>query len=403
MDKRLKKLAWLSATGLVATGLAMHAMAQDMEPIRIGVPTPLSGPFSVLGEQVKTAIEFAADEINAKGGIDGRQVDVRFADSEAKPDAARKQAEQLALSGYNLLIGPISSGVSLALAPMLERWDALYVISSPKSTKLTGDACEARMFRVAQNDAFDLAAVKGWMESIDEAKWVAMGSDMAWGRDAVEGFEKALGDLGGKTVTDLFPAYGETDFAPYIQQIRDSGADHVFVAVSGGDAINFLRQAHQFGLQKSVTLSGIGYNYDVVIGAVDDNAEGIWGAVNYSPSLDTPENAKFVEAWRAAHDGTDPTDYHGGVYTAISTLFQAIDKADSSKPADVAKALEGGTFDTVFGKLTMRAEDHQMAMPNYFGEVVMEDGKARNVIRYSLTADQAPPVDPACTKGNAWN
>lgn len=398
-----KVLAGVAAAVLGCSAFVFPAGAQGRDPVRIGVPTALSGPFSVLGEQVKRSITFAVDEWNAKGGINGRKIEVRFADTEAKPDVGRKQAEQLALAGYNLLIGPISSGESLAIGPLLERWDAVYVVSSPKSTKITGDSCQARMFRVAQDDGSDIAAVKGWLQSRKEKKWVAVGTDIAWGHDAVESFEKAMQQLGGKVVKSLFPARGATDFASYIQQIKEAAPEGVFVAVSGGDAINFINQAKQFGLLNNVTMAGVGYNYDVIVDAAGANANGIWGTINYSATVDTPANQAFVTAWKAAHKGAAPTDYDGQVYAAVSTLLQAVKKGGSSKPADVARELERGTFETPLGMLKMRAEDHQMIMPNYFGRVSMVDGKARNAVMMTLPAEAAtPPADPACKNGNRW-
>src|SRR5487761_2531332 len=96
------------------------------EPIRIGVPTALTGPYTDLGNQVKRAITFAADGANAAGGVDGRMVEVRYLDTEAKADVARQQGEKLALGGYNLLMSAIASGEALAIGPQLARWNALY-------------------------------------------------------------------------------------------------------------------------------------------------------------------------------------------------------------------------------------------------------------------------------------
>ena len=105
--------------------LAGPAVSQEV--IKIGVPTALTGTYAGLGNEAVRAVQFAAEEANAKGGIDGRKVEIKILDTEAKPDVARKQAEKLALDGYKILTGTIASGEGLAMAPMLERWDAIYV------------------------------------------------------------------------------------------------------------------------------------------------------------------------------------------------------------------------------------------------------------------------------------
>src|SRR5208337_3860230 len=100
------------------------------------------------------------DEANAAGGVDGRQVQARFLDTESKVDVARQQGEKLALGGYNLLASANSSGETLALAPMLERWDAIYMASGAKADAITGSSCTARMFRANRPDSSDAAVLQ---------------------------------------------------------------------------------------------------------------------------------------------------------------------------------------------------------------------------------------------------
>src|SRR6185369_3645570 len=157
----------LAAATAIGSGAAI---AQSGEPVRIGLPTALSGPYAGLGAEAKRAVEFAVAEANAKGGVQGRKVELKVLDTEAKPDVARKQAERLALDGYKILVGTIASGEGLAMAPMLDRWDALYVSTINKSNKLTGDSCVPRMFRVNHSDAQDAAVVKPWLATRKEGE-----------------------------------------------------------------------------------------------------------------------------------------------------------------------------------------------------------------------------------------
>lgn len=395
---RILSVLATSTTLTLACGvLAPSAHAQSKETIKIGVPTALSGPYGVLAAEVKRSVDFAAEQANAKGGIDGRKVEVRYVDSEAKPDVARKQAEKLALDGFNILTGTISSGEGLAMGPMLDRWDAIYVSTFSKSTKLTGDSCQSRLFRVNQSDPFDIAVVKPWIGARKEKKWMSLGADNAWGRDAGKSFREMATANGKEVVADVYSALGTSDYAPFIQQMKAAAPDGIFVALSGRDAINFVNQAKQFGLLDNVVVAGISLNLDSVIKAVGPAIKGVWGNMNYSATIDTPQNKEFVAAWRKMYNGDEPTDLEGENYVGMQVILQAIEQAKSSKPADVAKVLSGGTFDTVFGKATIRAEDHQMVLPNYFGQVAEKDGKLRNVVSLTMSPSEAtPPVDPAC-------
>ncbi|QRG09031.1 ABC transporter substrate-binding protein [Xanthobacter dioxanivorans] len=386
-----KSLAILLA---LAAGAAPAQAAPD--PLRIGVPTSRTGALAVLGDQVVRAIEFAAERANAAGGVDGHKVEVRVADDEGNPDAGRRAGEKLSLEGYRILIGTISSAVGLALSTQLNRWDAIYVSVVNKSPKITGDSCSRRMFRANHSDDMDFAIVAPWLKDQKEQTWAIIAADYLWGRGSGSAFKTTAERLGRTVKLELFPPLGTTDYAPYITQLRDSGAQGLWVALAGSDAINFAKQAKQFGLTDKVVMFGHNFVTPSSIKAVGKDAIGIWGNLGYAPDIPTPVNADFVAAWRAKFQ-TDPTDYEGEAYAGMQAIFSAVTKAKSVAPLEVAKALEGLTVSTVFGDVTMRAADHQMELPNYIGRVSETDGKV--AIKTLLTFDAAtatPPPSPAC-------
>ena len=174
----------LASAAAGVLGLAAAHPADAKDPIKIGVPTALTGTYADLGDQAKRAVMFAMDEANAAGGVDSRQVEAKFLDTEAKPDLARQQGEKLALDGYNLLTGAIASGEGLAIGPMLERWNAIYVSTINKANALTGASCQPLMFRVNRPDASDAAVVQPWLKTRKEAKWAIMAADISWGHDS---------------------------------------------------------------------------------------------------------------------------------------------------------------------------------------------------------------------------
>ena len=396
-DNKLFTTAAIAALVAAAQFAAPASHAETDKPLKIGVPTAMSGPYGVLLNEVKRSVEFAAAQANAKGGVDGHKVLIQYMDTEAKPEAARRQAEKLALDGYNILIGAITSGEGLAMAPMLERWNAVYVNTFAKSTKLTGDSCSPRLFRANQSDPFDMAVVKPWLDTRKEKKWAVIGADVVWGREVSENFEEAAAADGRQVSAPLFSPLGTTDFAPFIQQIKSGQPEGVFVTLSGRDSINFLSQAAQFGLLDKVVMAGVSINLESNLKAVGAAMKGVWGNINYSASIDTPQNRQFVADWAKMYNGDTPTDLEGENYVGMQVILEAVEKAHSVKPADVARALSGGTFDTVFGNVLIRAEDHQMVLPNYFGVVEETNGTLHNIVKLTVAADKAtPPADPAC-------
>ncbi len=391
----IKRLIGLGA-GVTAV-LAAQAPVLAQDTIKIGVPTAMSGTYADLGNQAKRAVEFAVQEVNAKGGIGGRKVEYKVLDTEAKPEVARKQAEKLALEGYRILTGTIASGEGLAMAPMLERWDAIYVVTINKADKLTGDSCVPRVFRVNHQDAQDAAVVRPWLGTRKETKWAIVAADIAWGRNSGQSFAAAAKAHNKEIVGEFYSPFGTNDFAPYIQQVKNSGAQGVWIALAGRDAINFATQAKQFGLLDNTFVAGVSFVTDNTVKALGDTSKGIWGIINYSSSLDTPDNKRFVEAWKKVYNGDEPTNFEGETYIGMQVIFQSIARAKSSKPIDIARVMHGGTFDTLFGKQVIRAEDHQMVAPNYFGYIGDQGGKLRPIITTTFSADQAsPPPNGEC-------
>lgn len=392
---RRSRVLRISAVAL-AVGLSTGALAAK-DPIQIGIPTSLTGPYSQLGEEVKQVVEFAVKEANAAGGVDGREVKVRFLDTEGKPDVARQQAEKLARDGYNIMGATIASSEVLAIGPMLSRWNAVYVATITKANDITGAQCQKRLFRVNRPDYSDGAVVKPWLATQPQAKWAIVGADYAWGRGSGETFKKAAAATGKTVVSENYPPLGANDYAAYIQKVADSGAEGLWLALAGRDAMTFARQAKQFGLFEKVNTSGVSFATDGTVGVLGDVYKGVQDIINYSAMLDTPGNKKFVADFGAAYSGAYPTNFQGETYVGMQVIFQAVTKAGSVKPADVATAMEGTTFQTILGSQLMRKEDHQLVGANYSGVIEEVNGRLRPVIKFTVPAEEATPgPDPAC-------
>ena len=381
----------------IATGLVGSQAALANDPLRIGIPTSLTGPYVELGAEAKRGAEFAANEANAKGGVDGRKVELEYADTEGNPDAGRRAAEKLVRSGYRLLTGTISSAVGLAIGGQMEKWDALYISSINKSDRLTGEACNARVFRANHSDSMDMALIGPWLKSRPEREWGVMAADYAWGHDSADAFT-ASAIAAGKTIKiRLFAPLGTKDYAPYIQQIKDAGVGALWVAEAGRDAVNFGIQAKQFKLFDSVFAVSQSFAVPSTIKGMGDLADGVWGIINYTSTLNTPGNKAFVAEWVKVY-GKEPGNFEAETYVTMKALFAAVEKAHSVEPDAVAKALSDISFDVPFyGNVTMRAADHQLMLPNYIGRVARVDGELKPVVEVTVDAAHAiAPPSLAC-------
>jgi branched-chain amino acid transport system substrate-binding protein len=384
----------LAALALCTT-LPLAAMAQAKDPVRVGLVSSKSGVFAQQGEEVIRAVQFAIEEANARGGVDGRKVEVAEADDEGTPDAGRRVAEKLARDGYNLLIGAIPSSISLALAPNLERWDAAYFVVASKSDKITGDTCKARVFRTNHSDAMDIAMIGEWAKGFKEKTYASLAADYVWGRDSAESFARSVMAQGKDVKLQLYAPLGTKDFSPFIAQLKEAKVDAIWVAETGRDAIAFVKQAQEFGLIPKTKLIGHALILNFMINATDKSLEGTPGTTGYTPDLDNPRNKAFVASWKAKFNRL-PTDNEGQAYNGVQVMFEGVRKAGSARPADVSKALPGATIDSIYGPVTMRSADNQLVLPNFVGRAKVVDGVLRPVIEQTFAPALMPAASPLC-------
>ena len=390
----MNKSTLLLAGAALATTLPLAALAQAKEPVKIALVTSKSGAFATMGADVATGIKFAVDEANAKGGVAGRKIVLAEGDDESTPDAGRRVAEKLARDGHNLIIGPITSSISLAISQNLARWDAAFIGTISKADKLTQDACSPRFVRTNHSDAMDLAMINEWAKTIPGNNFAIMAADYVWGQDSAKSFEAAVTGQGKKVGTKLFVPLGTKDYAPYIQQLKNAKADAIWVADVSG-AIAFTKQAADFGLIPQTPLIGHALLSNFIVNATGNALTNVPGNVGYTPDIDTPQSKAFAAAFKARHNRL-PSDTEGQAYNGTMVLLQGVKLAGSTKPLDVTKALRGAEVETLYGKATVRPADNQLLIPNYIARVKVADGVLRPVIEQSYPATITPPASPLC-------
>jgi len=388
------KIQQLLAGVVLVASLPLTAAAQAKDPVKIALVTSKSGGFSTMGADVANGIRFAVEEANAKGGVDGRKVLLAEGDDESTPDAGRRVAEKLAREGHNLVIGPITSSISLAISQNLARWDAAFIGTISKADKLTQDACNPRFIRTNHSDAMDLAMINEWVKGIAGNNFAILAADYVWGQDSAKSFEAAVTAQGKKVALKLFVLLGTKDYAPYIQQLKAANVDAVWVADVSG-AIAFTKQAADFGLIPKTPLIGHALLSNFVVNATGSALTNTPGNVGYTPDIDTPQSKAFAAVFKAKHNRL-PSDTEGQAYNGAMVLFQGVALAKSVKPEDVAKALRGAQVDTLYGKATVRAADNQLVIPNYVARVKTADGVLRPVIEQTYPATTAPAASPLC-------
>ena len=362
----------LLASAIVIMG-AGASFAQS--PIKIGVDTPLSGTYAGIGQQVRWGYELAVKEINAKGGILGRKIDLIFEDGQANPTVAVQKAEKLfQVDKVDFLAGTVSSSATVAVGQTAERANKLMATSVSFADSITGSKCSPNVFRVNARAGQQSAALAAWLaKEHPKAKVFYLGPDYLMGRSTVAAFQTNAKKVGATNLGEVFAPLGAKDYTQYFGQIRAAHPQVLYTSVAGNDTVRLFTQMEEFGLLKGLTVLGAsGTVTSQNVGAIGKAANGFTTGVGYSTEIDTPENKAFVKAFQAANKH-DPDLYGADSYGLIYAYKAAVEKAKSTDADKVRAALSGLTWATPQGDKTIRAGDHQAIQTMYVVQIT--DGK----------------------------
>ncbi len=389
-----KKLLPALIPTLIAAAFATGAQAQT-GPLRIGVVTPLSGTYAGIGQQVKWGLDLAAKEINAAGGVMGRQLELIYEDEEANPAVAVTKAEKLfQVSKVDFLTGTVNSGSTLAVGQVAERNNRLIATTVSFADSITADKCSPNVFRVNARAGMQSAALADWMASTKpNASVFYLGPDYEMGRSTVAAFKAAAEGKGAKTVGEVFAPLDNKDYSPFFGQMRSARPTVVYTSVAGNDTVRLMTQMAEFGLNRNVQIVGAsGTVTSQNLQAIGKAADGFVTGVGYSPSIDTPENKKFVAAFEAANKA-QPDLYGADSYGVLYFYKAAVEKAKSADTDKVREAMRGIQWNTPQGTKTLRAGDHQAMQDMY--AVRVNNGKFEIVGKVAAAAAIGPDT---CTK-----
>lgn len=370
------KFGQLCTVLLATTILSAPALAAD--PIKIGVVTPLSGTYSPIGQQVRWGLELATKEVNASGGIMGRQIQLMFEDEEANPSVAVQKAEKLFESEkVDFLTGTVNSGSTLAVGQTAERAGKLIATTVSFADSITGDKCSPNVFRVNARAGQQSAALAAWVaKQKPKAKVYFLGPDYEMGRSTVATFKRTIEGLGATSVGEVFAPLDSKDYTQYFGQLRQARPEVLYTSVAGNDTVRLLTQMQDFGLLGNLLVVGAsGTVTSQNIGAIGAAANGFTTGVGYSTQIENPANKKFVAAFNAAYKA-DPDLYGADSYGLIYFYKAAVEKAQSTATDKVRAAMGDLKWATPQGEKTMRAGDHQAIQPMY---VVRVNGGKFNI------------------------
>lgn len=358
ISRRAAMLGLGAGAGLLA--MPRIGRAQD-DTIRIGFPTPLTGPFSAEAKDQVRSAELAVKLVNDKGGVAGRKVELLVRDDKLNAgEAATRTLELIEKDKVHAVVGALSSAVQLAVNEVTRARGVLYISISQSDTINEATDFSRFTFHEALNPHMTTAAVA--QHSFAKGTKVAyLAADYAYGHEMLRGFKRAQDAIGAESVGEILHPFGAADYSTFIPRLLSLRPDILCICNFGRDQANAIKQAVDFGVkdQMRIVVPVLLHNQRLAIGP--DAFEGVVGGANYYWGLEQsiPSAKAFNDAFRAANDGAVPTDYGAYGFTGISALLLAMQAAGGPETDKVIAALEGLKYDVAKGPQSYRKCDHQ--------------------------------------------
>src|SRR5215475_1191522 len=364
-DRRTLLKAGAAFAGASAIGFPAVVSGQT-DAIKIGHLTPLTGFLGALGAYAQLGIRMAEEEINASGGVMGRQLDILSEDSVNPATAATKAQRMLDQDGVAFLMGEINSASALTIMQVAERNKRLFVQIGARSDALRGKNCNKYTFHVdipntVMVNAVGKALVRKKM--VKDKKFFTLTADYIFGHDLLNAAKRFFAANGGNLIGDELIATDVTDFSPYLLKIRQARPDVVCSNLAGNQVTTLIKQYAEFGLPYPIV--GFNLNTADAWAAGEGNLAGTWPTVWYH-TLDVPASKTFVTDFTKKH-GKPPENHAWIEYISFKVMAQAMNEAKSTDTDKLIAHFEKqAEFDILKArKGYFRSWDHQLIQEAY--------------------------------------
>src|SRR5579862_8093964 len=267
-----------AAAGTLAATGPFIISARGEEPVKIGLDNPLTGTYAAVGKNELNGCELAIEQINAKGGILGRKVELLVEDSTSGDagTAVQKARKLIERDKVDFLLGNVNSALALAMADVAAEKGKLLIVPGGHTDAITGATCHYNVFRVCNTTQMEANAVAPSLIKNAGKRWYYITPDYAFGHTLQAGLEKAAAKLGGTKIgADLTPL-GATDYSAYLINAQAANPDVIIFLTAGNDAVNSLKQAVQFGLDQRFHIAGAQQELEVLEGLPPEARIGTW-------------------------------------------------------------------------------------------------------------------------------
>jgi len=365
----------LALTSAVAIGLVGSASAQDT--IKIGELNSYKIQPQFL-DPYKKGWEMAVDEVNAKGGVLGKKLEVISRDDGGNPgDAVRAADELVTREGVSMIAGTFLSHIGLAVTNFAGQKKVFFLAAEPLTDKITWQNGNRYTYRLRASTYMQVAMLIPGAAAAKKKRWALVYPNFEYGQSAAENFKallkKAQPDV--EFVTEQAPPLGKVDAGAVVQALDDAKPDAIFNVLFGADLSKLVREGNTRGVFKNRTVVSLLTGEPEYLDPLKDESPVGWIVTGYPwDKIKTPEHTAFVDAYKKKYNDYPRLGSIVG-YVTFKSLAAGIAKAGSTDTEKLVEAFKDLKVESPFGAFTYRASDHQATMGAYVGTIALEGGK----------------------------
>jgi branched-chain amino acid transport system substrate-binding protein len=343
----MKRMTGLIAALALAVSAAGCGEGGDSNTTPIAVVGPVTGQYASFGAQMTNGADLAVEDINAAGGVLGKQLDLEIGDDACDPKQAVAVANQMTGSGVALVAGHYCSGSSIPASKVYAESDLVQISPASTNPALTDDRAGPNIYRVCGRDDQQGGVAGAYLAKHFADKNIAIVHDKtAYGKGLADETKKALNAAGKQEALYEAITAGEKDYSALVSKLKQANIDVVFLGGYHTEAGLIVRQMRDQGMT-TILMGGDALNTQEYWGITGPGGEGTLMTFLPDPR-NNPAAADVVKRFR--DKGIEPEGYVLYTYAAIQAWKEAAEKAKSVASADVVKALNDTEFDTVIGK-----------------------------------------------------
>ncbi|HEX4409100.1 MAG TPA: ABC transporter substrate-binding protein [Xanthobacteraceae bacterium] len=365
----------LASIAAFALGFATQGSAQ--ETIKIGELNSYKTQSAFL-DPYKKGMELALDEINGKGGVLGKKIELITRDDGTNPGEAVRVAEELITrEGVSMIAGTFLSNIGLAVTNFAGQKKVLFLAAEPLTDKITWQNGNKYTYRLRASTYMQTAMLMPAALAAKKKRWALVYPDFEYGQSAVENFKtlmkKAQPDV--EFVTEQATPLGKVDAGAVAQAIDDAKPDAIFNVLFGADLAKFVREGNTRGVFNNRTVVSLLSGEPEYLDPLKDEAPVGWIVTGYPwDKIKTPEHTAFLKAYQDKYNDYPRLGSIVG-YVTMKSIAAGIAKAGSTDTEKMVAAFAGLKVDSPFGPIEYRASDHQATMGAFVGKIALENGK----------------------------